>query len=163
MMRPLMLASVILFAQGAAVAQTKNPGARCTELGPEVLSLISQYKELREKRSRLPQGEFDEELQSSGGRLSKVLNALGKELGRAPHTRQTIVECVGQPDAVRTHAKMRPLLGVYERELEKDGRKVVEKSSREYLIYFWRGWHDFLFFIIEDERVVDHGWWFAYE
>jgi hypothetical protein len=31
------------------------------------------------------------------------------------------------------------------------------------LIYFWRGWHDFLFFISEEGVIVDHGWWFAYE
>lgn len=47
------------------------------------------------------------------------------------------------------------------------GRESVRENElrrdREYLIYFWRGWHDFLFFITEKGVIVDHGWWFAYE
>jgi hypothetical protein len=64
---------------------------------------------------------------------------------------------------VRVGESMKAFLGVYERELKKAGRKVEGKSDREYLIYFWRGWHDFLFFISEDGLIVDYGWWFAYE
>ena len=58
---------------------------------------------------------------------------------------------------------MRQFLEIYHRELRKAGRSVEERSDREYLIYFWRGWHDFIFFISEKGVIVDHGWWFAYE
>jgi hypothetical protein len=54
-------------------------------------------------------------------------------------------------------------LGIYERELRKSGRKQSPKEDREYLVYQWRGGHDFLFFVNEGGLIVDHGWWFAYE
>jgi hypothetical protein len=91
--------------------------------------------------------------------LNRVLSALGVELGRPPNTRTTIVEYLGEPDAILGNRKMTKFLGIYER----TQRKSAHKSERKYLIYFWRGWHDFLFFISEGGVIVDHGWWFAYE
>ena len=70
-----------------------------------------------------------------------------------------IVESLGEPDAILGNRKMTKFLGIYER----TQRKSAHKFGRKYLIYFWRGWHDFLFFISEGDVIVDHGWWFAYE
>lgn len=158
----LSLAAVLLFAD-VSFAEGENSAERCGRLKPETTALIGQYKELKERRRRLPSGEREEELSNDGGKLNKVLSSLGAELGRPPYTRKTIVACLGAPDAIKNHRQMTPLLGVYNRQLEKAGRKIVKKSDRQYLIYFWRGWHDFLFFISEGGLIVDHGWWFAYE
>lgn len=155
--------AAILFLTGLSLAQAEDSANRCRGMSKEVVALSSQYKELRERRRRLPSGEWDEELSNEGGKLSKVLSSLGVELGHPPYTKRTILSCLGAPDAVKNHRQMGPLLGVYNRDLEKEGQKIVKKSNRQYLIYFWRGWHDFLFFISEDGLIVDHGWWFAYE
>lgn len=58
---------------------------------------------------------------------------------------------------------MRKYLGVYYRDRGREFEQAELRRDRKYLIYFWRGWHDFLFFITEKGVVVDHGWWFAYE
>ena len=58
---------------------------------------------------------------------------------------------------------MAPYLGIYGRERSKAGREPKAKRDREYLVYHWRGGHDFMFFINEGGLIVDHGWWFAYE
>jgi hypothetical protein len=158
----LSLAAILLFAD-ASFAQAKDSADKCKGLNKEVMALVNQYKELRERRRRLPPGEHDKDLSDDGGKLSRVLSSLGAELGHPPHTKQTIVGCLGAPDAVKNHKQMIPLLGVYNRELEKAGRRLERKTNRQYLIYFWRGWHDFLFFISEDGLIMDHGWWFAYE
>jgi hypothetical protein len=155
------LAAVLLVA-GASYAQEDSADV-CKGVNEKTAALISQYKNLRDKRRQLPPGTFDQDLSADGGKLSKVLSALGVELGHRPYTKQIIVSCLGEPDAIKTHKQMGHLLDIYNRELEKAGRKVEQKSNREYLIYFWRGWHDFLFFISEDGVIVDHGWWFAYE
>jgi len=156
------LSAILLLASGS-LAQSKKAEDKCKALDPKAIELIGQYKELREKRRRLPQGEFDKDLQADDGSLSRVLSELGVLLGHPPQTKQIIQTCLGEPDAVKNQRQMKPLLGIYERELKKAGRKVPEKNNREYLIYFWRGWHDFIFFISEDGMIVDHGWWFAYE
>jgi hypothetical protein len=155
--------AAILFFAGVSFPQPKDGDARCQDLDKNVTALISEYKELRERRRRLPQGTFDREVSGDGGRLSKVLSALGVELGHPPYTKKIITGCLGEPDAMRSHERMRNFLEIYHRELRKAARKVEDKRDREYLIYFWRGWHDFLFFIVEGGVIVDHGWWFAYE
>lgn len=74
-----------------------------------------------------------------------------------------IVKCLGEPDAILEDRKMTRFLGIYEGTLRKSARKLEPRHDRKYLIYCWRGWHDFLFFISEGDVIVDHGWWFAYE
>jgi hypothetical protein len=158
------LTALLLFTGAAAgAAQSKVSDDGCQRLDEKTAALISQYKELRNRRRQLPEGKRERDLDDDGGKLSRVLSTLGEELGRPPHRKETIHGCLGEPDAVRVGESMKAFLGVYERELKKAGRKVEGKSDREYLIYFWRGWHDFLFFISEDGLIVDYGWWFAYE
>ncbi len=71
-------------------------------------------------------------------------------------------EYLGEPDAILGDRKMTKFLGIYER-TRKSAHKLEPRRDRKYLIYFWRGWHDFLFFISEGDVIVDHCWWFAYE
>jgi hypothetical protein len=155
--------AIILFFSSAPGAQSNDSDNNCEKLNKNAAALVNEYKELRERSRKLPEGTFDKDLDHAGGRLSKVLSSLGVELGHRPFTKKIIVNCLGEPDAIRSHQKMGGLLEIYNRKLRNAGRKVEEKSEREYLIYFWRGWHDFMFFISEDGVIVDHGWWYAYE
>ncbi len=155
--------TAILFVAASAQARAVDSEDACRGVDKKVAALAGQYRELRERRRRLPQGVFDEELQADGGKFHEVLAALGAEMGRPPYTRRTITECLGVPDAVKSGKQMRPFLDIYHRELRKAGREAKDLPGRVYLIYHWRGGHDFLFFITEGGRVVDHGWWFAYE
>ena len=152
-----------LFLAATPAAGSNASGQGCESQDKKIVALISEYKELREKRRQLPDGTYDKDLRDHGGKLHRVLSSLGTELGHPPFTKNTIVECVGAPDAVKHGREMAPFLGVYHQELRKAGRKAGENKRREYLVYYWRGGHDFLFFIVEGELIVDHGWWFAYE
>ncbi len=156
------LALMLLFTS-LSLAQPKASDDRCQGLNERVAALVNEYRELRHKRRELQQGTRDKDLDDDRGRLHAVLSSLGVELGRRPFTKGNIVVCLGESDAVRRGGQMRQYLEIYNRVLRKAGRKVKERGNREYLIYFWRGWHDFLFFISEGGAIVDHGWWFAYE
>ena len=146
-----------------APARSNRAETQCEGLDEKALALIKQYKELRERRRHLPEGVYDKDLRDHGGKLHTVLQSLGTELGHPPSTRKVIVGCLGEPDAIWNHAQISPYLGIYERERRKDGRTPRPKRDREYLVYYWRGGHDFMFLISEDGLIVDHGWWFAYE
>jgi hypothetical protein len=148
----------------AAGGSSQKPAVtNCDELNERARSLIAEYRSLRERRGRLPAGSFDHELSAAGGRLSSVLTSLGDELGHSRLKSSTLFACMGKPDATRNHKEMGHLLEIYNRELRKAGRSLKPSAKRKYLIYFWRGWHDFIFFISEDGIIIDHGWWFAYE
>jgi hypothetical protein len=161
-----LLASVIAWmasAGSASGAGANDPDSQCKGLDKKVVALISQYRELRERRRHLPEGAYDKDLRDHGGKLHRVLQSLGMELGHPPSTRKIIVECIGEPDAIWNDVQIARFLGVYERERRKAGRELKAKRDREYLVYYWRGGHDFMFFINEGGLIVDHGWWFAYE
>ena len=157
------LAAILFIAAAASIARADNSVNKCQGLDANVSALAGEYRELRERRRQLPQGTFDQDLQADGGRFHRVLYSLGMEMGRPPYTRRIVVRCLGEPDAVKNGQQMRPFLDIYQRELRKAGREASSKPNRVYLIYHWRGGHDFLFFISEAGRIVDHGWWFAYE
>jgi hypothetical protein len=128
----LLLASV-------SFAQSKDSYQGCQTLNKNIAALISQYKELRERRRQLPEGTYDKDLRDHGGELHRVLSLLGIELGHPPFTKQIIVECLGEPGAIKNGKQMERFLDIYNRELKKTGRKVEEKRNREYLVYYWRG------------------------
>jgi hypothetical protein len=155
--------AAVLFLAGISPAPSKDSDEGCQEQNQRVVDLITRYREMRDKRRRLPEGTYDKDLRDDNGKLHKVLSSLGEELGHPPYTKQIIVGCLGEPDAIKSGQQMRPFLEIYHRELRKAGRKIEEKRDREYLIYHWRGGHDFMFFINDDGTIVDHGWWFAYE
>ncbi|HEY0375963.1 MAG TPA: hypothetical protein VGC87_03310 [Pyrinomonadaceae bacterium] len=157
------LAAILFIAAAGSMARADEPVSGCQGLGANVSTLVREYRELRERRRQLPEGTFDQDLQAFGGKLHRVLESLGHEMGHPPYTRRIIVGCLGEPDAVKNGKQMGRFLDIHRRELRRAGREVKEKPGRIYLIYHWRGGHDFLFFVSEGGRVVDHGWWFAYE
>src|SRR3954471_15049857 len=153
--------SAVLLLAGVSAARSND--SDCQGLDKKVVVLVNEYKELRERRRHLPDGGGDKDLRDHGGKLHRVLGSLGTELGHPPYTKKTIVACLGEPDAIRSHDQMARYLGIYERERRKTGQEPGVKRNREYLVYEWRGGHDFMFFISEGGLIVDHGWWFAYE
>jgi hypothetical protein len=144
-------------------AHSNESDSQCRGLDKKVVALINQYKELRERRRHLPDGAYDKDLRDHGAKLHRVLHSLGTELGHPPYTKKMIVGCLGEPDAIRNDIQMARYLGIYERERTQARREPRAKRDREYLVYHWRGGHDFMFFINEGGLIVDHGWWFAYE
>jgi hypothetical protein len=157
MKRLVAVCAILVFLADGSPAGANDSSAR------SVSDLAREYRELRAKRRQLPPGVRLKELDDSGGRLEQTLSALGEALGRPPHTSKEIVKSLGAPDAIRNDREMTRFLGIYERERRKSASELKPRHDRKYFIYFWRGWHDFLFFISEGGVIVDHGWWFAYE
>lgn len=150
-----LLVVALLFLPPTASAQSQKFTQTCAAPDTETMALINQYRDLRIRRSQLPAGQFDKDLDDYRGELHKVLFELGNRLGHAPCTRENIVKLLGEPDALRNEKQMHGFLN--------SKRTVKSDDKREYLIYFWRGWHDFVFFISEGGNIVGHDWWFAYE
>ena len=152
----------IIFANGSS-ARASDSADVPKNASNRVATLAQDYRELRAKRRQSPPGVHLKELDDSGGRLEQTLSALGVELGHPPHTTRFVIDCLGEPDAIRSGREMRNYLGIYYRGARKAARQADEQRNRKYLLYWWRGGHDFLFFIAEKGVIVDHGWWFAYE
>ncbi len=156
-------ACTITLVLAGSLARANDSTDAPKNISTRTASLAREYRELRAKRRQLPPGVRLKELDESGGRLERTLSALGVELGHPPHTKGSVTGYLGEPDAIFDHRKMHNYLGVYYRGRSQTPREADGRRNQQYLIYWWRGWHDFLFFISEEGVIVDHGWWFAYE
>ncbi len=67
-------------------------------------------------------------------------------LGEKGTSEEVIKKHMGEPDTVDDMAGWVPL-----------------KDGQQSLVYTWRGWHDWFYFVVEDGKVVKSEWWFAYE
>src|SRR5438477_3291267 len=112
MKRLIVSLSVVLVSAGATPAEVKQSDSGCAGLDKNVVALVSQYKELRERRRHLPDAVHDKDLRDHGGKLHQVLVSLGTELGHPPYTRKTIVGCLGEPDAIKNETQMARFLGI---------------------------------------------------
>lgn len=116
-------------------------GALCVALmpriawgAPSLAALGKRYRALRARDAANPPGTFDPETDGANGELFKVMDRLRERLGKAGQPGAGVRRIMGAPDAV------------------KDGR----------WIYFWRGWHDYLFFEVDERaRIVRADWWMA--
>jgi hypothetical protein len=126
---------------------------KCFFKDEKILRPLRDYLELDAKRRSLPEGTFDTEIASFNGKMHQSMAQIGEHFGnpRNKYKAYQVRVCLGPPNATLSHMEMKQFLS------QKD------KTGDTYLIYHWRGWHDFLFFPVRRGRIVGHGWWFAYE
>lgn len=118
-----------------SAAQTEQ-AARTME---ELRALSQRYGELRSIRGHFSGGSWNDDVDRFGGPLHQTLTRLGEILGNPAYTREDVVLWMGEPDAVR------------------------RQDSEEDLVYYWRGGHDYLYFVCRDGRVQEAKWEMAYE
>ncbi|MEQ9375462.1 MAG: hypothetical protein RIG68_09795 [Imperialibacter sp.] len=81
-----------------------------------------------------------------GSDLQLVMEALGKQLGVKGTPYGEVFKRIGPPDE------------------QSDASEIVKLLPGEsILIYYWRGRHDFLYFITENKVIKRSDWWYAYE
>lgn len=97
-------------------------------------SLGLEYQELRKVRGHFTGGgAWNDEVDHWKGRKHQVMSELGQQLGQADTAR--LLATMGEPDA-------------------REGQQWI---------YYWRGRHDYLFFVVDGSRVLRSQWWMAGE
>jgi hypothetical protein len=145
----------------ATVTPSFTPPAKTATAAPvtqEVLELAKQYKELRKVKGYFTGGEWNDDVDSSRGRLYTILDELRQALGNPSYKRADIVLLMGEPDAILAHDSKEYLWQRGTPDLA--GQGGAEKNL---LVYFWRGWHDYVYFVCQDDTIQEAGWYFALE
>jgi hypothetical protein len=138
---------------GHAEAAAKPEPAPRTKAAQSLEELSAEYRRLRSVRS--VQGHFNQEVDGWGGRKHTVMGALLARLGTPGTARAKVVVSMGEPDQIA-----QPETDLWSYAVE--GSRSVPEGS-ELLVYEWRGLHDFLYFLVSDDKVVRAGWWMAGE
>jgi hypothetical protein len=114
----------------------------------ELKALSRDYARYRE-RARSPANEFEPDLRSWDGPYVKIMHQLGERLGDGTHTERDVLRLMGEPDK-RVRAGEWSI-----------GGRVPRHET--HLYYWWRGAHDFLYFVVEGGTVKKSRWYLAYE
>jgi hypothetical protein len=123
----------------------------------KINALAEQYQQLRARQKVLPAGTFDKELSGSGGQLSEVLEQLGKQLGNPEYSQEYIIRLMGNPDEIMKSGDFQPP------SIGQDDRSGIIPKDEVRLVYYWRGRHDYLYFISKAGIIQSAHWYFAGE
>lgn len=125
---------------------------------PDIATLAAEFQDLRAVRGSFDGADWNDDVDQWMGRKHQLMLQLGSQLGGGQYSASQVMHWLGPPDQ-----SAGPGDDVYElvsnlHEFTKPGA-----NSYEFLIYHWRGEHDFLYFTIQGGNVAGSGWWYAYE
>ena len=82
-----------------------------------------------------------------GSDYQKLMQALSEKLGKTGGDSCCVVSIMGAPDA----ADVPMQYGIF------------NSGNEKIMVYWWRHWHDFVYFIVENGKIKKVKWFFAYE
>ena len=94
-----------------------------------------------------------------GGRKHLVMDELVQRLGQAQPSRARVIALMGKPDDETSPERAS---WWKQRQANNESSPKVEGPSTV-IVYQWRGWHDFVYFQIQNGKVREAGWWMAGE
>lgn len=116
---------------------------------PDLAELASRFREYRVELRREESREERPELRAWDGPVHALMSDLGERIEKEHLDSERLVKLLGVPDEA---------FGAGARH---DGARIPPGES--HLVYWWRGGHDYLYFVVRDERVVEARWWYAGE
>ena len=138
--------------QCAEVSEVLCSDNRCVVKGifDEIASLSTEFRKLRKIKGHFEGGEWNDDVDSYGGRKHQVMIALLREIRSID--KDQLVHFLGVPDGI--------IRG--DDDLTKSYSISADDNS-EILVYYWRGEHDFMYFITSGDLIIKSGWWYAGE
>ena len=124
---------------------------------PELVQLAAEFQTLRPIFGHFAGGTWHDDVDQWQGRKHQVMLALATELGSGAYGRSQLTTLLGSADHIVTGGDSLFKMIQSSPEYEK------LNTSEVFLVYEWRGTHDFLFFAITDDHVNGSGWWYAGE
>ncbi len=116
---------------------------------PTFEEMASRFREYRVELRREESREERPELRAWDGPVHALMSDLGRRIEKERLDSDRLIELLGEPDeTIRA--------GAYH-----DGAPVPRGQA--HLVYWWRGGHDYLYFVVRRGRVVESRWWYAGE
>lgn len=118
--------------------------------------IATEFRSLRLVRGQFDGGTWNDDVDLWMGRKHKLMLDLASQLTGGDYDKTEIMRLLDAPDEI-AHAgdplfEQITMLPEYE---------IATVVLNEFLIYYWRGTHDFLFFVNQDDKIIGSDWWFA--
>lgn len=130
---------LLLTATACAPQRQPDPVIQASPVA-ELALKADAFRQLRTLKGHFTGGTWNADTDAFNGKRHQVMLELEQLLQGKLLTRAELVTLLGEPDAVRS-----------------------APESGEQLVYFWRGWHDYLFFTLIEGQPLHAEWYFAYE
>jgi hypothetical protein len=156
----LALAATLLLCAGCAgpaAPSTPLPQSGC-DISAQTRELAAEFRRLRAVQGHWQGGPANPEVDAWNGRKHQVMIELGSALGGGECGREQAIELLGPPDLIAGRGDTE--FDVVSRQYDFQAPTVADYKL---LIYQWRGTHDYLYFVVDDQTVFGSGWWYAYE
>lgn len=117
-----------------------------------------EFRRLRAVRGHFQGGRWNPDVDSWNGRKHQAMMALGARFGKMGVAAAAVTRSMGEPD-------LRVCRGGpgYPGLMKKLSLKQDSARASCYLVYYWRGPRDFLYFAVQDEVITRSGWRYAGE
>ncbi|KAG0262383.1 hypothetical protein DFQ27_002365 [Actinomortierella ambigua] len=127
------------------------------DIPPEIQQAGQEYQKLRQIKGHFDGGSWDDDVDSPQGKKRQVMDTLGSYFGQNDTLINNVVQTMGEAD-VNCDSVGGFVTSDYE------GCSVGGAGA--YLVYKWRGFHDYLWFKRSAEtpsKVVESDWFYAWE
>jgi len=127
-------------------------------ISPETRQLIDDYLSLRSVPGQFTGGTWNEDVDRWMGHKHAAMLELGNTFGTGDFSCTQLTELLQTPDhTVQGGDPLHDLIQTL------PAYETLQDKATQFLVYEWRGTHDFLFFICEDGRITGSDWWYAGE
>ena len=140
---------------GAHVSPADTP-IDSKDNGSLIADIAAEFRGLRTVKGHFEGGAWNAEVDKWMGRKHRVMIQLQSRLSAGRYNRAQLVEWLGPPDRIDPADD-----AGFDSIMRLPAIKIPADGLYELLIYYWRGPHDFLYFVSRENSIVDSGWWYA--
>jgi hypothetical protein len=154
-----LLVTLVFNAEPAAPDSLVEKTTKDTGLGNvPIEKLTTEFKKIRKIKGHFDGGRWNSEVDQWMGRKHRLMIELGFRLTSGKYHRSDIGKLMDPPDQIvkKGHDLFKRITG-------QPGYDSLSAGYYEFLVYYWRGKHDFLFFTCDNNRIVNSSWWYAGE
>ncbi|NIO72284.1 MAG: hypothetical protein GTN71_25495 [Anaerolineae bacterium] len=159
-----LLMLIMLFLLAGCAVRDSAPGSptETAEYDDLVMDPIedvaAEFRNLRKTKGHFEGGTWNDDVDKWMGRKHQLMIQLGSRLGAGQHSEAEVIQLLGPPDLIAGEGDELFDLVNSLPDFEKPAT-----GPYEFLIYYWRGTHDFLYFTSQGETIINWGWWYAGE
>jgi hypothetical protein len=121
-----------------------------------IQDIAAEFRNLRTVKGHFQGGTWNDNVDKWMGRKHQLMIQLGSRLGAGEYSKAQVIQLLGPPDLTAREGDDTFDLVNNLSDFEKPAT-----GPYEFLIYYWRGTHDFLYFTSQGETIINSGWWYA--
>lgn len=124
-----------------------------------------EFRKIRKIKGHFNGGKWNDEVDKWMGRKHRLMIELGLRISGDKYKKGDIIRLLDQPDHIVHKGDDLFKLIISQKKYDSSPQEYDSSTTTlyEFLIYYWRGKHDFLFFTCRNSVIIQSGWWYAGE